>query len=157
MTTPTEERFWSKVERRSEQECWPWKAATDKGGYGDFRIHKDGKRKHHSAHRVAFMLHFGEINSRQDVCHKCDNPICVNPSHLFLGTVSDNIRDRNRKDRGNYKAVAEKLSLFIPEQILEIRQKYATRTHSYKQLADEYGVSKSTIAGIVKRITWRHV
>lgn len=75
--------------------CWCWKGQTDRKGYG--RIWRDGKRR--QAHRVSYELIFGPIPDGMQVCHKCDNPPCVRPSHLFLGTQSDNMKDCTNKGR----------------------------------------------------------
>lgn len=94
--TRLEDRFWSKVDARGAEECWPWVGqATSHWGYG--RINIDG-RIHH-ANRVAYELTYGAIPPGIFVCHRCDNPGCCNPSHLWLGTALDNTRDMDRKGR----------------------------------------------------------
>lgn len=98
MTTPVMERFWSKV--RIGDGCWEWQATRLPRGYGQFQFKLDGgKWRHHGAHRVAWMLERGPIPPGVQVCHRCDNPRCVRPSHLFLGTAADNVRDMDRKGR----------------------------------------------------------
>jgi hypothetical protein len=93
---PRIERFWSRVDRRSNDECWRWTAALDGKGYGRFRLPAGNKL----AHRIAWELHNGTaVPKGMFVCHSCDNPVCVNPAHLWLGTVHDNIRDRTEKGR----------------------------------------------------------
>ena len=93
--TRTLERFWSKVDRRSDDECWPWLGATD-GRYGQFWF----DRRKVKANRFAIAVDKGVwLGSDQLACHHCDNPICVNPSHLFIGSMSDNIRDAVAKER----------------------------------------------------------
>lgn len=76
--------------------CWEWTACLDKYGYGEFRF--EGKTKR--AHRVSWILKHGSIDDSLFICHKCDNPKCVNPDHLFLGTRLDNQRDMSKKNRG---------------------------------------------------------
>jgi len=95
-------RFWDKVDIKSSDDCWEWQAARDntKMNYGIFGY----KGKIRKAHRVAYELIYGEIPKGEGyhgtcVCHKCDNPGCVNPEHLFLGSQADNINDRNKKGR----------------------------------------------------------
>ena len=89
-----EDRFWSKVDKSGD--CWIWTGATNKKGYGQFKI----AGKQNASHRVSYILTKGEIGELF-VCHTCDNPSCVNPSHLWLGTCKDNHQDRERKKRGN--------------------------------------------------------
>jgi len=89
-------RFWSKVDRRSESECWPWVASVGQYGYGQFR-HDDKMRK---AHRIAWELTNGPLPAHLVVCHHCDNPPCCNPAHLFVGSNADNMADMKAKGRG---------------------------------------------------------
>lgn len=89
------ERFWSKVDKRGPDECWPWTGGKFWDGYGWFSV-AGAKKK---AHRVSFFLQHGRWP--EPCClHRCDNPGCVNPVHLFEGTHTDNMRDRERKGRG---------------------------------------------------------
>lgn len=99
-TLPT--RFWAKVERRSPAECWEWTGARWANGYGVIGL--SGGRNA-GAHRVSLALSLGvdvEQLTGQFVCHACDNRVCVNPSHLFLGSAQDNVSDMWSKDRGKY-------------------------------------------------------
>lgn len=97
------ERFWSKVEVRGADECWPWTAASTRSGnnpelrYGMFWF---GERVQ-KAHRVAYILTFGRLSDETVLCHSCDYGLCCNPAHLWEGTHGDNARDREAKNRGN--------------------------------------------------------
>ncbi len=94
---PFEERFWSHVDRGSEDECWCWTGATMGKGYGVLK--RPGERLNISAHRAAFELTRGTISDGLHVLHHCDNPPCCNPKHLFLGTNGDNVADMIAKGR----------------------------------------------------------
>lgn len=97
------ERFWRKVKKADGDQCWEWTAAFFRAGYGKFAIEH---RKIEGAHRVAWILAHGPIPNGLWVLHKCDVRRCCNPSHLFLGTVSDNVQDMLRKGRGGKNSIA---------------------------------------------------
>jgi hypothetical protein len=118
---------------------------------------KDGTRKSVSAHRLSYELTYGEIPDSMEVCHKCDNPCCVNPSHLFLGTRQDNIDDRERKGRNNPpKGPANAKTKLTAEKVLEIREKRSQGV-SFEKLAKEYGVCKKTIQDAVSGKNWAYL
>jgi len=94
MRKTLEERFWSKVDVRGPDECWPWRAARYENGYGQFYV----GNKHGGAHRMAYYLATGE--KPEVVRHTCDNPPCCNPKHLLGGTHADNAHDREERGRG---------------------------------------------------------
>lgn len=91
----------------------------------------------------------GPIPDNMFLCHVCDNPPCVNPDHLFLGTQQDNIRDRDSKGRGS--------SVLVVQEVVEIREKYDTGKYTCLQLAREYGISRRGIGKIVSGETWKYV
>jgi hypothetical protein len=91
-------RFWLKVDRRGDNECWLWTASTTGNGYGQFSPTCHPPKTGY-AHRFSYELHYGPIPAGMLVCHTCDNPRCVNPKHLFLGTHQDNATDMKQKGR----------------------------------------------------------
>lgn len=134
--------------------CWVWRGDAFKNGYGRLSVHDHP----HYAHRVAYETHVGPIPAGQFVCHRCDNPRCVNPAHLFLGTPKDNNADmhakgRARKSRGGAGHGNEKLTI---EQVREIRRRHALGA-SHRELSLAFGVSMGAIGGVVYRLNWRHV
>lgn len=140
--------FWSKVEKT--RRCWRWRGGQVKDGYGVFRF-PGGKKA--GAHRVAYELAHGPIPEGMLVLHRCDNPVCVRPDHLVLGTHQDNMRDRARKRRqarGEQHGRA-KLSW---RDVATIRRLHARRHSTVSELARKYGVSKSAIQKVVNRETW---
>lgn len=150
---PLAERLWSRVDRRTDDECWPWLGAPDKNGYG--RI-KDEHKRSKRAHRVAYELEFGSVPSRSMVCHSCDNPPCCNPAHLFLGSATDNNRDRASKGRSCNGERHHRAKLNA-SQVREIRNSFSREHISLSQLGRDYGVSAANIQAIVRGDTWRHL
>lgn len=141
-----EQRFWTKVDK--EPDCWLWTASRTEKGYG--RIGVPGSRYGYIlAHRISWLLHVGFIPKGMMILHRCDNPPCVNPDHLFLGTQKDNMSDCREKGRhGN--------TILTDAQALTIRERFAAG-ETYAALAKEFGVSKSAIAVVVTARWWKHV
>ena len=131
--------------------CWVWTGnLVGSLGYGGLRVGNKTPR----AHRVSWELFRGPIPAGMHVLHKCDVPSCVNPDHLFLGTHLENMRDKERKGRGNQPTgVRNAKTTLSPDAILDIRLSTARPCY----LARLYGVSWTTIQNIRLRRTWRHV
>ena len=147
-------------------ECWIYKLAKDKDGYGAATFNGRSWK----AHRLMYTVAIGEIPIGQQVCHRCDNPSCINPAHLFVGTAAQNNHDRHLKGRdasgvknGAYtkpdlvihKGSDNGSSKLTEAQVLEIRARY--QSGRAKQLASEYGVSTCTIYLIIRGANWRHI
>jgi HNH endonuclease len=144
-------RFWAKVEKQHNG-CWIWTAAKDGMGYGLFGT-RPGRCER--AHRIAWLLAYGSRPGALCVLHRCDNPACVRPDHLFLGTREDNMRDRQKKGRQARGARAGRAKL-TTELVLQIRGLRAAGAEA-KDLATRFGVDASTISAICLRRSWRHV
>lgn len=141
-------RFWSKVQLAGDDDCWLWMAAKNQFGYGT--ILWEGKPR--KAHRVSYFLEHGKFDPKLDVCHTCDNPACVNPKHLFLGTAQVNIDDMMRK--GRQRSGTQRLT---PAQVEEIRAKHRAAQGKYGTLARlgrEYGVTRNCIWMVVHEYNW---
>lgn len=147
-----EDRFWEKVDKTKD--CWEWQAAVGKRNhYGYFAL---SKHKIITAHRASWLLAYGNIPAGLDVCHKCDNRACVNPDHLFLGTRAENMADAARKGRTT-KGIRDSQAKLNDNSVREIREKYSAGGIFYRQLAEEYGVSSTTIRKAINRTHWSHV
>jgi hypothetical protein len=152
---PKEIRFWKMVDKKSDSECWNWKG-TKVSGYGNFSL---GSRLSGGilAHRFSWEMNNNkEIPKGMVVMHSCDNPLCVNPNHLSIGTYMENTHDMLKKGRHTYIAhVGEKngKSVLNEKIVREIRQS----NMNHAELGRFYGVATSTIRGVRSGITWGHV
>ena len=150
----TAERFWRKVEKGGVDDCWFWKASRHPKGYGRFRVTIAGVNTMWRSHQVAWWLtngHWGGLH----VCHTCDNPPCCNPSHLFLGTNADNVRDRVEKNRTVYGAKT-KVNTISAEQAVAIRW-LAQSNLTQVELGKLFGISAQQVGRIAHVQSWRHV
>lgn len=129
-------------------DCLEWQNRINQHGYGEIDITRDGMRQIHKAHRLMYLFSFGNPGELH-VLHKCDNPPCVNPDHLFLGTRSDNMVDAIKKGRWSS-------CKFTPTEIIRVRERRKAGW-SVQKLADHYGVIPSTISKITTGRSWRHV
>jgi len=137
------ERWKAKVDMKGPDDCWEWLVAKNKDGYGRFRTNK----KVTLAHRFSYAHYKNKgqlIPSNLCVCHHCDNPSCVNPNHLFLGTHKDNAQDRDRKGRGLYK----NLKKHTDDEAIKIRLDYASGL-SQRKVAKLNDTFQSTVHKIV--------
>ncbi len=161
---PPEKRFWPKVREGAPDECWEWQGSRLKTGYGQFAV---SRSRAALAHRMSWELANGPIPDGMHVLHHCDNPPCVNPAHLFLGSNEDNIADRvakgrspagrhhwtaqrpNRVARGSRSGTA-KLSEADAGKIRELRRAGYTQ----QEIADRFGVSRATVYLIQENKRW---
>jgi hypothetical protein len=167
-TKTFEQRFWEKVNKDGpvhpilKSSCWLWTAYTDAFGYG---MVKGIEKSPILSHRASWRIHNGEIPDGFWVLHKCDNPPCVNPHHLFLGTPKDNSQDMVTKGRhvtiADYSCMLRgennPRSKLTAEVVKEARRLHAAGGVSGRELARRYGVEQSTMRHALARKTWRHV
>lgn len=155
------DRFWSKVDIGNKDDCWIWTAKVSRNGYGRFhQTVKKGVYKQFGAHRVSYEITNGEIPDNMVVCHKCDNPKCVNPNHLLLGTQSENLIDMHKKKRwtsNDRSGENNNSSKLTEDKVREIRKKYKPRIYTARMLAEEYNVSIPLIEKILSRKLWKEV
>lgn len=153
-------RFKEKVEINPDTGCWEWIGYTDKGGYGRFRIgsSRNGDRNMATASRLSYEHHIGPIPDGMCVCHSCDNPACVNPDHLWLGTYQDNMDDMVAKGRWKshgFKGEQCPRAKLTEKDVLKIRK--LVKSMSNKQVAKMFGVHHSTISLIKLGKNWKHL
>lgn len=160
-----QQRFWAKVNKvgpiqpNMTTRCWTWTDHVNEDGYGKIHSGKDKVYTMKSAHRVSWLLHFGSL-PQKPICvlHKCDNPTCVNPDHLYLGTQKDNAKDRNSRGHGHIpKGIKNGRAKLSEDDVRAIRQRYEYRKFSFQKLADLYGVSTTMINDIVYYRSWKHI
>lgn len=159
-------RFYTKD---TNNNCWIWVRAKDGDGYG--LINFAGKKRR--AHRVSYTIHKGTIPKGMQVLHKCDNPSCVNPDHLVLGTAYDNVQDMIKKGRSNFGVGLENIdpgkgtcknpgekngnSFLTEEDVKLIRDLFARGQYSRKELAVMFNTHRYNIGSIILRKKWKHV
>lgn len=135
--------------------CWEWQKCKDEHGYGFISY----RGKQLKCHRVSWMVFKGDIPKDACVLHKCDNPKCINPDHLYLGNMKDNVRDMMERGRNGYgvmDGMKHPNAKFTDEDVLWIRKQTYT-THICQELADKFGVSFMSIWRIFNKKTWKHL
>ena len=143
-----EQRFWANVRRGGPDECWNWIGKT-RGGYGYLR-----NLKRVMAHRFSWEIHNNTIPEEQCVCHHCDNPGCVNPSHLFLGTHADNMADKRKKGRqSRFPGSANQQAKLNESKVLEIRNAVGTQ----REIGLSFGISNQLVSRIRRGECWTHL
>lgn len=142
--------FWARLDRSDPDACWPWPSAPD-GGYGRIKF----LGEYEGTHRIAYRLTHGPIPDGMYVCHRCDNPPCANPAHLFAGKPAVNSADMVAKGRsipnGGARAPAAKLTA---DQVREMRAMYEAGGTSYAKVAKAFGVTAMTAHSAITRRSW---
>lgn len=146
-------RFEAKFARRGPDDCWEWHAALTTKGYGQSKI----RYQNFLAHRVAYVLYKGPIPDGEGfhgtcLLHRCDNPLCINPAHMFFGTAGENCTDMAAKDRSMF-GVRNSQAKLNDDKVRAIRRD----PRPTEDIAPDYGVSSRTIRHIKNRDTWRRV
>lgn len=164
-------RFWAHVpERQNASDCWLWAGAINPKGYGIFSVKVDGKWKAMLAHRFSWLVSHCEAIASLHVCHSCDVPGCVNPSHLFMATNYENRQDSVSKgrhangDRSGARRHPERVprgiangqSRLTESAVIEIRLR-AAQGEAPTDIAVQFGISPRNVRNIINRDTWKHI
>lgn len=148
---PATSRFWARVEKSDA--CWLWTGPLINAGYGKFKV----ESRTRSAHRFSYELRHGPIPEGMIICHTCDNPPCVNPDHLFLGTNKDNSRDMVAKNRAarlrGERANGVKLTT---EDVLEIRRLRKAGV-ACEEVARQFSLTKAHVWRVAQGTSWAHL
>jgi len=144
------DRFWEKVDKQGPDECWEWIGGKHNKGYGQIQAYS----RLDKAHRVSWMINNGPIPENMCVLHHCDNPSCVNPAHLWLGTNADNVRDKMEKGREAHNGGEKNGSAKLTEPKVRRVIAFLDAGYSHKKIAAFFNVSRSTITFINTGGTW---
>lgn len=146
-------RFWEKVAKSGTNECWIWTASVAGKGYGQIKSPKERRQVY--AHRLSYEMHKGKIPKGMLVCHRCDNPRCVNPKHLFLGSPADNLGDMAAKDRHLYgeRNAEHRLTEQAVHSVFDLSE----NGWSQYRIAKHVGVGQPQVGRILRGERWRHV
>lgn len=147
-------RFKSKFTAGPDDECWLWRGGLRDGEYGGFWFWG----KNQFAHRMSYRLFCGPIPPEKMVCHTCDTPLCVNPAHLWLGSASDNMRDKVRKGRdANRKGQNHGMSKLTDALVLDAKRRWRAGGETQRKIAADIGISPSVLCLILQGRRWQHV
>ena len=146
---PIKDRFFARVKKGDS--CWEWSGIPRRGGYGQIMV----QRQRWFSHRLSWTIANGKIPDEIFVLHKCDNPICVNPDHLFLGTAEDNAQDsvaKGRSSRGERNGMAK----IKADDVVEMRRRYFSG-ETQVALAKTYKIDRGHLSKVVNGLSWKHV
>lgn len=155
-------KFLERVAVGSPGECWPWMGTRDSRGYGrGWAYHRSPtERRYERTHRISWEMHNeAVIPPRMEICHHCDNPPCVNPAHLFLGTHAENMADMARKGRPRRpgpRGVDHPAAKLTEDAVRALRRRSAEGVRQ-RDVAAEFGISQAQVWNIVHRLQWGHV
>jgi hypothetical protein len=147
------ERFHEKWILDPETGCWEWTAAKMGRGYGFIKV--PGTRTQVGAHRLSYLIHEGIIPDGMSVCHVCDNPGCVRPTHLFLGSTKDNLQDMKQKGRHLY-GDRNSVSKLDDDKVRRIHQ-LSSKGVSQGRIGKLFGISQGTVFKILHGERWEHI
>lgn len=153
MNKSLEQKFWERTQRRGGDECWPWTGETNNMGYGRIAFGSTKNRRRVFAHHAALVIHGTPITGI--VMHTCDNPRCVNPSHLTQGTQADNLADMRAKRRHNY-GERNGMAKLTNQEVVEMRALLASDL-SQQEIADRFRVSKQVVKDVKRGRRWAQV
>lgn len=151
------ERFWNKIDKKSIDLCWNWKASKTKQGYGKLIYKNKTTIKNLLAHRISYTIHHNEIPKHLIICHKCNNKLCCNPNHLYAGNHKQNCNDSIKA--GTHFKLTSKIGIehhdskLKEHEVIEIIKSKL----SLSELSNKYKVTKQNIIKIKKRKTWKHL
>ena len=146
------DKFWSRVDRSGGPDaCWPWLRYRSPGGYGEVKL---GNRKWR-ANRAAYCVEYGVDPGELFACHKCDNPWCCNPSHIFLGTARENSHDSMSKGR-RPKGSGHGMAALTDDDVIRIRS-LRSGGAKLREISEEYGISFTHVKRIIYRKSWKHI